>query len=70
MTIDEHLNIANQNKLEGYYRDIPVYSNPFVPDGMVYMMNANQLSGPKRKDGRPDMRYSVNKILRWSAFQD
>ena len=51
-------------KFEGYYNNIPMYSDPNCPPNMVYFFNENdiEMNYPKRKDGKLDMRYRVNKI--------
>lgn len=51
-------------KLEGYYKNIPVYSSPLVQNGIIYMISQNAtFSGPKKKNGKPDMRYGINRLL-------
>lgn len=51
-------------KLEGYYMGIPMYSDPNVPPDILYCVNHNKfaINFPLRKDGKPDMRYSINKM--------
>ena len=58
-------------KLEGYFNKIPVYSNPACPPNTVYLINTNDFKRvfPKRKDGKPDMRYSVNQLERIFAIE-
>lgn len=34
--------IGTQDKLIGYIGNIPVYSNPNVPEGMIYMLDYKQ----------------------------
>jgi hypothetical protein len=50
-------------KLVGTYRNIPVYSSPDCPPDTVYLMNDNfTIKHPTRKDGKPDMRFGINKM--------
>lgn len=53
-------------KLVGYLRGMPVYESPDVEPGILYVVNPNNMyvDYPKRKDGEPDMRYSVNRLAR------
>jgi hypothetical protein len=53
-------------KLEGSYKGIPIYSSPDCPPDQLYLVNNDLFERrlPKRKDGRPDMRYKVNKLER------
>lgn len=45
---------------------IKIFTDPDIEDGMVYFMNTDNfaINYPKRKDGKPDMRYGVNKLER------
>jgi hypothetical protein len=53
-------------KLEGTLHGIPIYSTPNCPKDQVYMINPDNfyIDYPLRKDGKPDMRYSVNRLKR------
>lgn len=53
-------------KLVGKFRGIPVYSSPDCPPDAVYLLNDSALERvfPLKKDGKPDMRYSINKLER------
>ena len=53
-------------KLEGSYKGIPIYSTPVCPPDTLYMINEKNMviDYPKRKDGKPDMRYSINKLMK------
>ena len=51
-------------KLEGMYQGVPFYSHPACPPGFLYCLNDDALKFvfPKRKDGKPDMRYGINRL--------
>jgi hypothetical protein len=51
-------------KREGTYQGIPVYSSPDCLKDTLYVLNEEcfERALPKRKDGKLDMRYSVNKL--------
>ena len=51
-------------KLVGEYKGISVYSHPDCPSGFIYMVNDSNFDfeTAKRKDGSPDMRFSINKL--------
>lgn len=51
-------------KYEGKYKGIPVYSNPAVESGMLYLINEDNFitNYPTKKNGTPDMRFSINKM--------
>ncbi len=52
-------------KLAGTLYGLPPYSHPDVPEGIVYAVNDEfQFKYPLRKDGKPDMRFAVNKMRR------
>lgn len=43
---------------------LPINSNPNVPTGKLFFLNDKYfyIKYPKRKDGKKDMRYSINQI--------
>lgn len=50
-------------KQVGQFKGIPVYSDSTIEKGIIYCVNNDiKLEYPKRKDGKPDMRYSINKM--------
>lgn len=53
-------------KLKGGYKGIPIYSIPVCPPDTIYMINEDYMviDRPRRKDGKPDMRYKVNKMFK------
>ena len=52
-TNEEFLDIANANKFEGYYKGKPVYSNPYVPDGIIYFINEDYIKTIPREKKTP-----------------
>ncbi len=51
-------------RVVGHYKGVPVVSSPFVPKDIVYVVPSDlEFSGPRRKNGQPDMRFSLNKLL-------
>jgi hypothetical protein len=53
-------------KLVGTINGIQVYETADLPPGIAYMIDTNKMyfDYPKRKDGKPDMRYAINKRSR------
>lgn len=47
-----------------YFHGIPVYSSELVEGNVVWLINeeAFDIAYPKRKDGKLDMRFSINKM--------
>lgn len=54
-------------KLEGKINGISVYSTPVCPPDVMYLIDESKFDVPRRKDGKPDMRYSINKIMKLSS---
>ena len=51
-------------KLVGHYNKMPIYSDPNCPPDTVYLINDEiKINSPLRKDGKPDRRYYVNKLI-------
>ena len=59
-------------KLEGEYQGIPIYSSPDCPEAMLYLVNDEYfyVDYPLRKDGKPDMRYGINKLQRALKYHE
>lgn len=58
-------------KFEGFLSQIPVYSTPSVPSGVMYLLNRDTMfiNYPKRKDGKPDMRFGINRLMRLFGYE-
>lgn len=59
------------DKFENHFqlKGIPVDFRDDVPEGALYFINPSTMfSWPKKKDGTPDMRYSINKGAGWRGY--
>lgn len=48
------------------FRGIPIIIRDDIPPGTIYLINSENMHRvfPIRKDGKPDMRFSINKLER------
>lgn len=42
---------------------VPIYSTPACEDGVIYVVDPSKFDIPRRRDGKPDMRYRLNRML-------
>ena len=51
-------------KYKGTLNGIPIYSSPDCPPDQIFILNDKSFyfDYPLRKDGKPDMRYRINKF--------
>lgn len=56
-------------KYEGNLKGIPVYSDPIIEDGVLYIVSdVFHIKLQRRKDGLPDMRYRVCKTYKMLGY--